>query len=92
VTSNYNNGLLAAAEYGLKPEVHIYKQSTRELVHSFPMDTAVKCIGMAFSRNGKFLIMIGGVPDFRISVYDIEQSKKLVFPETKLPCKPEEFL
>lgn len=36
--------------------------------------------------------MIGGVPDFRISVYNLETSKKVVIPETKLPCKPEEFL
>jgi hypothetical protein len=36
--------------------------------------------------------MIGGVPDFRISIYDLENSKKLVMPETKLPCKPDEFL
>ena len=92
VTSNYNTGLLAAAEYGLKPECHIYKYSNRQLVQSFQMDTTVKCIGMAFSRDGKYLIMIGGVPDFRISVYDVENKKKLVIPETKLPCKPEEFL
>jgi WD40 repeat protein len=92
VASNYFVGLLAAAEYGLKPEVHIYKSSTRELVNSFQMDTTVKCLGMAFSRNGKYLIMVGGVPDFRISLYDIEQNKKVLIPETKLPCKPEEFL
>lgn len=56
------------------------------------MDTTVKCIGMAFSRCSKFLLMIGGVPDFKISIYDIEGGKKLVIPDTKLPCKPEEFL
>lgn len=36
--------------------------------------------------------MIGGVPDFKISIFDLENNKKLVIPETKLPCKPEEFL
>ena len=84
--------MIAAAEYGLNPEVHIYNAQTKELVHSFAMDTTVKCISMAFSRDGKYLIMIGGVPDFKITVYDVEQSKKLVMPETKLPCKPDEFL
>jgi hypothetical protein len=47
---------------------------------------------MVFSRDGRYLLMIGGVPDFRLSIYDLEESKKLVLPETKLPCKPEEFL
>ena len=92
VTSNYSVNLLAAAEYGLNPEVHIYKYPGKELVHKFGMDTTVKCIGMAFSRCGKYLLMIGGVPDFKISIFDIENNKKLVIPETKLPCKPEEFL
>jgi WD40 repeat protein len=91
-SANYNVGLIAAAEYGIKPEVHIYRRADRELVSTFPLDTTVKCIGMAFSRSGKYLIMIGGVPDFRISLYDIEHNKKLVIPETKLPCKADEFL
>jgi len=84
--------LVAAAEYGLNPEVHIYKLPNKERIHNFGMDTTVKCIGMAFSRCSKFLLMIGGVPDFKISIYDIEGGKKLVIPDTKLPCKPEEFL
>ena len=56
------------------------------------MDTTVKCIGMVFSRDGRYLLMIGGVPDFRISIFDVENNKKLVIPDTKLPCKPEEFV
>lgn len=91
-TANYNNSYVAAAEYGLNPEVHIYRVPSKELVHKFAMDTTVKCIGMAFSRDGRYLIMIGGVPDFRISIFDVENNKKLVMPESKLPCKPEEFL
>ena len=90
--ANYNNGYVAAAEYGLNPEVHIYRVPSKELVHKFAMDTTVKCIGMAFSRDGRYLLMIGGVPDFRISIFDVENNKKLVMPESKLPCKPEEFL
>lgn len=47
---------------------------------------------MVFSRDGKYLLMIGGIPDFRISVYDIENNKKLTIkPESKLPCKPAEY-
>jgi WD40 repeat protein len=91
VTSNYNKGIIAAAEYGLNPQVHIFNFQ-RQLELSFPMDTTVKCISMAFSRDGKYLIMVGGVPDFRITIFDTDSKKKLVMPETKLPCKPEEFL
>jgi WD40 repeat protein len=90
--ANYNNGFIAAAEYGLNPEVHIYRYPTKELVYKFGMDTTVKCIAMAFSRDGRYLLMVGGVPDFRISIFDVENNKKLVIPDTKLPCKPEEFV
>jgi WD40 repeat protein len=90
--ANYNKNIIAAAEYGLNPEVHIYSLPALQIVHTFPMDTTVKCICMAFSRDGRYLLMIGGVPDFRLSIYDLDESKKLVIPDTKLPCKPEEFL
>lgn len=91
-SSNYNSGLVACAEYGLNPEMHIYKVPGKELKHKFAMDTTVKCIALAFSRCSKYLLMIGGVPDFQISIFDLENNKKLVIPETKLPCKPEEFI
>ena len=91
-SSNYNSGLIACAEYGLNPEMHIYKVPGKELKHKFAMDTTVKCIALAFSRCSKYLLMIGGVPDFQISIFDLENNKKLVIPETKLPCKPEEFI
>lgn len=51
VTANYVSGLIAAAEYGLKPECHIYSYPSKEIVHSFAMDTTVKCMAMAFSRD-----------------------------------------
>jgi WD40 repeat protein len=91
-TSNYNSGLIACAEYGLNPEMHVYRFPGKELVHKFAMDTTVKVISLSFSRCSKYLLMIGGVPDFKISIFDLENNKKLVLPETKLPCKPEEFI
>lgn len=91
VTANYNIGIIAAAEYGINPFLHLYDQRGREII-SVPMDTTVKCIALAFSRNGKYLVMIGGVPDFRITIYDTEKNQKLVMDEAKLPCRPEEFL
>jgi len=90
--ANYFKNYVAAAEYGLNPEIHIYEFPSKKLKYSFPLDTTVKCIGLCFSRDGKYLIAIGGVPDFRISIYDIYQGKKVGMPETKLPCKPEEFI
>lgn len=36
--------------------------------------------------------MIGGIPDFRISVYDLENNKKLTIkPDVKLPCKASDY-
>jgi hypothetical protein len=42
---------------------------------------------MAFSRDGKYLLMIGGVPDFTISIYDIQANAFFITPVTKLPFK-----
>ncbi len=83
---------MAAAEYGLNPECHIYRypidKKNQSPIHKFPIDTTVKAIEMVFSRDGKYLLIIGGVPDFKISIFDVESAKKLVLPDTKLPCKP----
>jgi hypothetical protein len=94
VTASYTSGLIAAAEYGLKPECHIYSYPGKmdKPKHSFPMDTTVKCMAMAFSRDSSQLLLVGSAPDFRISVFDLAANKKMALPETKLPCKPSEFI
>ena len=58
--------MLAAAEYGLNPECHIYTMPSKKLVTKFKMQTRLKCIAMAFSRCGNYLLLLGGVPDFNI--------------------------
>jgi WD40 repeat protein len=91
---------VAAAEYGLNPEVHIYKLPGKELIHKFKADTTIRLIDMVFSRDGRYLLMIGGIPDFKISIFDLENGKKLNLSgastgttagECKLPCKPAEY-
>jgi hypothetical protein len=37
------------------------------------MDTTLKAQGMAFSRDGKYLVILGGLPDFRISIFDLDK-------------------
>lgn len=51
------------------------------------MQTTLRSIGMSFSRDGKYLLLIGGVPDFTISIYDIEAQAFFKTPLTKLPFK-----
>ena len=51
------------------------------------MNTMLSVVGMDFSRDGKYLVMIGGVPDFNISVYDLENRQLLITPVAKLKCK-----
>jgi len=85
-------GLIAATEYGLQPECHIYRSRDRELLHTFKMQTTLKCLSSCFSRNAKYLLMIGGVPDFRISIFDLEEQKLLTMPENKLPFSHKNFL
>ena len=48
---------------------------------------------MVFSRDGRYLLMIGGIPDFRISIFDLEQNKKLnlTLDSSKLPCKDGDY-
>ena len=98
--SNYHKNLIAAVEYGLNPEVHIYKLPGKEIAHKFKADTTIRLIDMAFSRDGRYLLMIGGVPDFRISLFDLENNKKLVISgcsngvtqgEAKLPFKATDY-
>ena len=51
------------------------------------MKTTLSVVGMDFSRDGKFLIIIGGTPDFNISIYDIEKRQLMITPDTTLQCK-----
>ena len=37
------------------------------------MQTTLRSSAMAFSRNGNYLIIIGGIPDFIISIYDLKE-------------------
>jgi uncharacterized protein with WD repeat len=67
--------LIATAEYGLNPEIHIYKG--KDLSFRFKADTKVKVVDMAFSRDGKYLVVIGGIPDFKITIFDLDGDKKL---------------
>lgn len=62
---------------------------SKRMVAEFKMKTTLKCMGMSFSRDGKYLVMIGGLPDFNISIYDLENKKFLVTEDLKLKCKNE---
>jgi hypothetical protein len=85
-------GLIAATEYGLQPKCHIFDSTKNQLLHSFAMNTKLKCLGMAFSRNGQYLTMIGGVPDFQMSIFDLHLGKLLNLPESVLPCNYKSFV
>lgn len=76
----------------MNPDVNIYKLQGKELVARFKANTTIKLLDMAFSRDGRYLLMIGGIPDFRISIYDVENGKMLsIKPDSKLPCKAAEY-
>ena len=84
VATSYNNGLIAAAEHGLQPSCQIFQMPGKKILADFKMNTTLKCEGMAFSRDGKYLVIIGGLPDFNISIYDLENKKFLITEEQKL--------
>jgi hypothetical protein len=56
-------------------------------VARFAMDTTLKAQALAFSRDGTYMVILGGLPDFKISIYDLEARKLLALPDTKLTCK-----
>lgn len=62
------------------------------MVYKIKADTTIRCTDMVFSRDGRYLLMIGGIPDFKISIFDLENNKKLnIAGENKIPCKPAEY-
>jgi hypothetical protein len=79
--------LVAVAEYGLKPKCNIYQFPGKKLFCSFEMNTTLKSQGMAFSRDAKYLVLVGGLPDFKISIFDLEKKQLLIMPETKVKTK-----
>ena len=89
MATSYNNGLIAAAENGLNPSCHIFQMPGKKIIADFKMNTTLKCVGMAFSRDGKYLVIIGGLPDFNITIYDLENKKFLVTEEQKLKHRKE---
>lgn len=42
---------------------------------------------MSFCRDASYLLVVGGVPDFTISIYDLKAQSYLKTPPTKLPFK-----
>ena len=59
------------------------------MIADFKMNTTLKCMGLAFSRDGKYLVIIGGLPDFNITIYDIENKKFLITDSHTLKYRQE---
>ena len=81
-TANYMKGYIAAAEYGLDPDIHIYKYPGSQMVAKIKAETKIKCTDLTFSRDCTRLLMIGDKPDYKISIYDLEERKMLTINET----------
>ena len=87
ICTSHNNNLIAASEYGLQPECHVYQMPSKQVIAQFSMQTTLRSSAMSFSRCGNFLLIVGGVPDFTISIYDIKAQQFIKTPTTKLPFK-----
>lgn len=84
MASNYHISQIAAFEYGKNPELHIF-----DLRHETPAyriksnldlsglanSVSFECIDMAYSRDGLFLAVVSGRPDFSVIIYDIQQNR-----------------
>lgn len=60
---------------------------SKQVIAQFSMQTTLRSSAMSFSRCGNFLLIVGGVPDFTISIYDIKAQQFIKTPMTKLPFK-----
>lgn len=89
ITTNQRCNYIACAEYGLNPKVQIREYPKGGVAHEFRAKAAIQVLDMQFSRNGKHLLMISGIPDFKLSVFDTEEGKFLEVEDT-LPC-PETY-
>lgn len=87
ICTSHNNNLIAASEYGLQPECHVYQMPSKQVIAQFSMQTTLRSSAMNFSRCGNYLLIVGGVPDFTITIYDIKQQQFIKTPTTKLPFK-----
>lgn len=87
ICTSPNNNLIAASEYGLQPECHVYQMPSKQVIAQFTMQTTLRSSAMSFSRDGNYLLIVGGVPDFTISIYDIKAQAFIKIPSTKLPFK-----
>ena len=87
ICTSPNNNLIAASEYGLQPECHVYQMPSKQVIAQFSMQTTLRSSAMGFSRDGNYLLIVGGVPDFTISIYDIKAQSFIKTPTTKLPFK-----
>lgn len=87
ICTSPNKNLIAASEYGLQPECHVYSMPSKQVIAQFGMNTTLRSSAMSFSRDGDYLLIVGGVPDFNISIYDIKNQQFIKTPTTKLPFK-----
>lgn len=65
-TANSTKGQIAAAEYGLNPEVNIYQFPTNKLIAKIPTESKISIQHLAFSRHCDKLLIIGDKPGFKI--------------------------
>lgn len=60
---------------GLKPQINIFNVEKFELVQVLSGGSSIEFKDLCFSRDGKYLISLGSVPDRRIAVFEVETGK-----------------
>lgn len=65
------------AEYSHKPKVYVYKYPSKKLVKIITGVSELEILDMDISLDGKKLLVVTGVPHYEISVWDLEEGKKL---------------
>lgn len=64
--------IFAYGEKRLNPAIHIHDSSTFQHIATFMNATTLEFTYLNFSRDGKFLVALGSIPDFSVTIWNVE--------------------
>mmetsp|Transcript_5523 Transcript_5523/g.20760 ORF Transcript_5523/g.20760 Transcript_5523/m.20760 type:complete len:1827 (-) Transcript_5523:1768-7248(-) len=72
IAFSISQNIFAIAEKKLNPSIHIYDTESFEHLMTLSNATKIEFKCLSFSRDGKFLVALGSLPDFSICVWNVE--------------------
>jgi WD40 repeat protein len=74
------SNIIAYSSRSSEPNIYLHDSETKKLLGVLPgKDVLVEYQDICFSRNGNYLVAIGGVGDHRIYIWDVKKRERLVW-------------